>query len=534
VKSPINPEIHNPMLQNMPIRDFHLERWYKKLSAGEIINETVSQLPPDEQAIIEHFKIRSLLHVPIVVAQQFWGFISLTDLYVEREWTEAEIGALQTMAASIGAAIQRHQTEEALRKQGTLLQGIALATNLLLKPGDYPTALQNALAVLGEAVGTDRVYIFENHPHSVTGEVAVSQRFEWVAESVTPQIDNPILQDLPWQAHGMMRWYNLLTRGEIVSGPTRHFPEAEHTALAAQDICSLLIVPIFINQHFWGYIGFDDCHSERQWTQDEINALQTMAASVGAAVERYRGEDKLAAQLAAIQELEGIKSKVIRMVSHDLRGPLSRIQIMLDLLEEQLQGALSEHQKQYFTKLQKANNQIEELITNILSLERIEENHRLTEPLVWQDLIAQVVESMSLELANSQHQLMIECEPYLPIMRANKSDLNQALSNLLSNAIKYTPPGGHITIRAFLQNYGGKPQVHVEVADNGIGIPKEKQKSLFQPFYRAQQAGTENISGTGLGLSIVKSAVEYHNGSVYMCSKSGCGSTFGFRLPLSC
>lgn len=521
-----------PDLKNLLLHLHHLERWHIQLAAGEIVYDRLSQLPPEGRPLIEQLGIRSLLHVPIVVAQQFWGFISFTDNYTEREWVKAEIRALQTMAASIGASLQRYQIEEALRKQRTLLQGITLATNRLLKPGDYPSTIQSALAILGEAAGADRVYIFENHPQSMTGEIAVSQRFEWTTSDTTPQIDNPILQDLPWQAHGMLRWHDMLSRGGIISGPIGDFPELERAALAAQDICSLLIVPIFLNKYFWGYIGFDDCHSARQWTQDEINALQTMATSVGAAIERHRGEEKLSIQLANIQELERIKSKVIRMASHDLRGPLSHIRVIAELLEVQLQAELTMHQKEYFIKLQNAVNQIEELITNILSMERIEARRHVIEPIVWMDLIDQVVDSMSIELISYKHQLVIECAPNLPIIRADKSQVNRALSNLLGNAIKYTPSRGQITIRAFLEDYESKLHLFTEIQDTGIGIPAEKQTLLFQPFYRAKQAGTEHINGMGLGLSIVKSAVEFHNGSVYVCSEPGCGSTFGFRLPI--
>jgi signal transduction histidine kinase len=287
----------------------------------------------------------------------------------------------------------------------------------------------------------------------------------------------------------------------------------------------LLVVPLFSRGQMTGFVLIGESRPGYDHTPDELRMCELLANHVAIVLEQ-------ATLLADIQELESIKSKLIRMASHDLRGPLSRIRMMLDFLEDQLHSVLSIQQQAYFVKLQNAINQIEELITNILSMERIEARHRFTQPVVWQDLISQVVESMSIELMSSKHRLVFECAPNLPVMRADKEDLNRALSNLLGNAIKYTPPGGQITIRAFLQDYGGRPQLYVEVADTGIGIPKEKQKQLFQPFYRAQQAGTENISGMGLGLSIVKSAVEYHNGAVFVISEQGRGSMFGFRLPI--
>lgn len=174
--------------------------------------------------------------------------------------------------------------------QPNLLQGIAEATSQLLTRADFTQAIDIALTTLGEATGVDRVYIFAIHNHPATGEPAASHRFEWVRDSIPAQIDNPVLQNFPYVAYGLSRWHRSLAAGLPFRTLVRSLPPAEQQDLILQDVLSLLIVPIQINGALWGFIGFDDCHHERQWSNDEEAALQTMAASIGGAIARQQSE----------------------------------------------------------------------------------------------------------------------------------------------------------------------------------------------------------------------------------------------------
>jgi len=189
--------------------------------------------------------------------------------------------------------IQRKRIEKELLNRDRLLKGVADATKRLLTASNYISAITGALAILGEAVAVDRVYIFENHLHPETGEKVVSQRFEWSRDSVEPQIDNPDLQNAPYVAQGMTRWYEVLSSKKSISGPIKEFPATERDFLKQQGILSLLVVPIIIGDKYWGFIGFDDCHSERRWSKNEESILTAVAASFGGALERKRAEEAL-------------------------------------------------------------------------------------------------------------------------------------------------------------------------------------------------------------------------------------------------
>ena len=122
---------------------------------------------------------------------------------------------------------------------------------------------------------------------------------------------------------------------------------------------------------------------------------------------------------------------------------------------------------------------------------------------------------------------MADLPDSLPPINADAQRLEQVLRNLLINAVKFTPSGGSITLRTNKQN----ASLVVEVQDSGIGIPKEEQARLFEPYYRAE-ADRQHFQGLGLGLSLSKQIIELHGGRIWVTSEVGKGSTFAFSLPL--
>jgi signal transduction histidine kinase len=126
----------------------------------------------------------------------------------------------------------------------------------------------------------------------------------------------------------------------------------------------------------------------------------------------------------------------------------------------------------------------------------------------------------------------------MPNVTADRMRLSQILTNLISNANKYTQEGGVITISANVDSYtqdgdGKTPMAHIAVKDNGIGMSQEDQERLFQKFFRSTNPVALEIQGTGLGLNITKNLVELHDGSIWLESALGEGSTFHFTVPLA-
>lgn len=196
----------------------------------------------------------------------------------------------------------QREAEEALRKRERLLEAEAQAAVRLMSLHDLDTAVKSAIQVIGEAADVDRVYVFENSA-GPAGEPVLSQTYEWVRGGVTAQIDNPELRNLPYYPdYG--RWYELLRDGQPVQGHVREFPECERPLLEQQDIQSLLVLPIHIDNVFWGFMGFDECHEQRVWSDTEVATLRTAAAAVGNAIARHRAAMELRETLANLRASE--------------------------------------------------------------------------------------------------------------------------------------------------------------------------------------------------------------------------------------
>ncbi|MDX1523827.1 MAG: PAS domain S-box protein, partial [Anaerolineae bacterium] len=163
---------------------------------------------------------------------------------------------------------QRKHAERKLNRQRRLMQGVAEATQYLLLESDFDAAVHQMLTVVGEMANVDRVYIFNNRPHPTKADCfVISKKFEWTRASIPPHITAADPQNLSWYDHGLGRWYETLSTGGALVGAIRDFPAVERELLAAQQILSMLVVPIHIEDEFWGYIGLDDCHLEREWTK---------------------------------------------------------------------------------------------------------------------------------------------------------------------------------------------------------------------------------------------------------------------------
>lgn len=166
--------------------------------------------------------------------------------------------------------------------------GLELATSTvpaLLENEPLGALVQRVLERLGLGMGADRVYIFETHDSA--GEVLASQRYEWCGYGIHPEIGNLELQNLPI-GRLFPRWLQQLRADSVISGAVASFPVDERAILEAQDIQSLIVVPVSLRGRLWGFVGFDAVRHLRQWSQADERVLRLTAAALGAAIEQVR------------------------------------------------------------------------------------------------------------------------------------------------------------------------------------------------------------------------------------------------------
>ena len=169
---------------------------------------------------------------------------------------------------------------------------MSLAAEKFLKAPFDEKRIQEMLDCVGRATEVSRVYIFENRT-AKDGTLLTSQRHEWVAPGIEPQMGKSDLHDFSWQTGGMGRWEKNMSKGNIIQGHVRTFPKSEQEILTPQEIKSIVAVPIFIGQKWWGFIGFDECLAEREWSIIETDALKVAAGILGAAIQHKRANEEL-------------------------------------------------------------------------------------------------------------------------------------------------------------------------------------------------------------------------------------------------
>ncbi|OPY90235.1 MAG: putative diguanylate cyclase YegE [Syntrophus sp. PtaU1.Bin208] len=187
---------------------------------------------------------------------------------------------------------KQKKKENSTLRNASLVDIMAGSALSLLTCPNISEAVDQALAILGEGANVDRVYLFENHQDPCTGELLASQRFEWSKAGIISQRDNLLLINQPYR-NFFPRWQSELPLGRSIKGLIEDFPAAEREFLAAQGILSLLVVPVMIEGRFWGFIGFDDCHEEKEWTKEEESILVAAAGNIVNAIERKRTEEAL-------------------------------------------------------------------------------------------------------------------------------------------------------------------------------------------------------------------------------------------------
>jgi GAF domain-containing protein len=170
------------------------------------------------------------------------------------------------------------------------LQAIAFTAQTFLGGERLEERIPAVLCRLGEVAQASRAYLFECE--ATPGGRRWNQRHEWVAPGITPQMDNPTLQDVALAEIGFGRWEKLLERGEIIHGLRADAPESEQKVMAEQDILSLAAVPIFVEQRWWGFIGFDDCVRGRSWSPGVLHFLRAAPDLFGARLARHELDER--------------------------------------------------------------------------------------------------------------------------------------------------------------------------------------------------------------------------------------------------
>lgn len=220
------------------------------------------------------------------------------------------------------------------------------------------------------------------------------------------------------------------------------------------------------------------------------------------------------------------KEKILHVVAHDLRSPVSGIAAITDTLLQDTN--YTDEQQEMLHLVGNASNSTLTLINELLNEKA---NHAESLQRGWiniNDLVRQTASLLQFRAKEKKQAIVTQLDPAVPDLYLDADKMERAINNLVSNAIKFSPHGSNITVSTILE----KQALLIMVKDRGIGIPKAIQESIFNMFTHAARKGTEGETSYGLGLSICKQIVEQHGGSIGFESKEGQGTTFTIRIPV--
>lgn len=429
-----------------------------------------------------------------------------------------------------------------------VLRAVTEALSTLLQPGDLDASMQRALEIIGRAVDADRMYIFEIHSSRASDELLMSQRHEWTAAGVSKELDNEAMQNLSFsQFQGMLE---SLQAGNAYARTRRHFTGAQHDILDPQGILSFVVMPIMLKNELWGFVGFDDCKTERVWSDADLENLRAAAAGLGGAIvrqqmersfrrqtEELRRHQRVALSLAedarlaeqAAAKASAAKSTFLAMMSHEIRTPLNGVIGFTDLL---LAEGLPDHQAELAESIKTCGETLLSLISDILDISKIESgrldlNYEPTDVAV---CTRSVVASFEPLLSTRQIALSCNVDPGLPKwLHVDQSRYCQILFNLVGNAAKFTRQGS-VSVDIWIESHIDRMYLCGKVTDSGVGMSTEDLANIFEPFQQGEGARKHAVGGTGLGLAICRRLVESMGGQISAQSQAGEGSTFSFSI----
>ncbi|MCM0594455.1 MAG: ATP-binding protein [Gloeotrichia echinulata IR180] len=326
--------------------------------------------------------------------------------------------------------------------------------------------------------------------------------------------------------------------------------------LRESQVRAKLAAPIIFEDKLWGLLIAHQCHEPRQWTQSEKNLLTSIGEQLAIAIhqaelmrtlrdatrtlaqEKHTLEQRVIERTMALRDAllaaeaaSRLRNEFLATISHELLTPLTYVIGMSSTLLRWPIGELSQRQRDYLQTIHDSGEHLLEMINDILDLSQIEAGKtvlNITEfslANIAQNTLISLIEKSTIEQVNLKLDLQID--PRRDLFTADAVRVEQILWNLLTNGIKFTPEGGNVILRLWVED----ETAIFQVEDTGIGIPEEQLPLLFEKFQQLDTPYRRRYEGTGVGLALTKQLVEMHRGRIEVESTVSIGSIFTIWIP---
>lgn len=437
--------------------------------------------------------------------------------------------------ASVSNISELYEASKNLEKQIELDEILLEQTSALFDTSEEELTyvIDRLLERIGLFAKADRSYVFLY----TKDMLFMNNTNEWCAAGVEPQIQKLI--DLPVSI--FPEWMKSLLAGEEIHiEDVDNLPEAwfeEREILKAQDVKSVLVIPIQHKDEHLGFMGFDftrrgEILNSTSRTLLKFFANNLAVTMIGFEIKEQLQQKTLEAEKNAQEAITANKAKgdFISNISHEIRTPMNAIigiAHLLDTIE------LNDVGKRYVQNIIRNSGALLEIINDILDFSKIESGAFSinSEEFSAYQLIEDSIRLFELQAADKNITLLPDIDKKIPaLIYGAKIRIGQVLNNLMSNAIKYST-GGSVEIRCLLVEKQKRQGIQIEVTDEGVGIDEHEMVHLFEEFWQGSNAigGTH---GTGLGLPISKRILDMLGGSIEVSSSKGQGSKFIIWIPV--
>ncbi len=451
----------------------------------------------------------------------------------ERLWVDLSIslahdaqGAPRSFLAQLIDVTERRKVNAELQLRAELEEAIAeISTRMIcVDAASLEHEIRDALGRLGTRLGADRAYVLRHNRHPDERQLV-----EWSRPGAeVPARDLDALPSTMGEA-----WDELLLRGEVVQLSSADVADnpgggLARSVLEARGIRSLLVVPLRTRRRFSGFIGLVSVDDARTFSEDAVALLRLAGESFMNSFDRA---DADAALTDASNELERRNDELERSneelerfafaAAHDLKAPLSRIEMALQVLGAADLGA---DQRQMLDVARRGGLRMRQLIEDLLIYGTVGSGLGQPEPVNLDAVVRAVAADLSGTIAAVGATVEID---ELPTVQGHRSLLGQLFQNLLANALKFVRPGIAPTVRVEAER---SPHGWIlSVADNGRGIAVDKRQEVFAMFTRLDPNDTQ--PGSGIGLATCLKVVHSHGGRIWVEDNPGGGSRFRISLP---
>jgi PAS domain S-box-containing protein len=482
--------------------------------------------PTERQKVFIAGGVRSYMSIPLIAHGELIGSLGLSSDKPGRFAADA-LDIAREMAIPLAIAIENAHLLETERQRNAELEALRQASLHLTSTLELQPVLEAILDYSLDLIAADNAHIFLYDGERLTFGSAVWDGMRQSQPYYVPR------------ENGFTYYVARLGQRVVITDTTAHPLYTNWTWGGA-----IVGFPLRIGHEVNGVMSLA-FKKPRKFHPTELRALELLADQAAIAIQnarlyqdsvRYGSEleqrvtertAELRAALAKEKELNELKSRFVSMVSHEFRTPLAVIQSAGDLLKHYGDRLTAERRREQIEEIEHQIRHLTGMLEDILAISKADTvglklNMRQVSLAVFCFEIVREI-----RLTTKTHDIDFVAEGNCPPIQIDPKLMKQAVGNLLTNAVKYSPPSSKIWVTLTCEG----TQAVLAIQDEGIGIPPEQQKYLFDVFFRAENVGT--ISGTGLGLAIVKRAVEAHGGSVSVESTVDVGTTFKVLLPLT-